>query len=249
MRKPKILFYDIETSHINTLVFSLWPTSIPPASILADWHIICAAWKWQGKAKIHTAAVTDKNNDKLVTEKLSQAIHEADVIVAHNGDKFDIRKLRARMIYHDMKPISTPVSIDTLKSARKEFAFTSNRLDYIGQFLGVGKKIPTNHELWVQARVGNKKAIKAMLKYNKQDVTLLEAVYDKLRPYMQNHPNMNLFMGTAQNCTNCGSSSLIKHGTRRTRVGLYQRYLCKDCGASCSSGKNLVTTKASEILR
>ncbi len=38
-------------------------------------------------------------------------------------------------------------------------------------------------------------AWKVMEKYNKQDVLLLEKVYDRLLPWIKSHPNHHLFNG------------------------------------------------------
>ena len=81
---------------------------------------------------------------------------ESFVLLAHNGDKFDIKKFNAACIKHDLPPVQERQTIDTLKQARKHFRFDSNRLDYLGRFLEVGEKMETGgYTLWndiVQAK-------------------------------------------------------------------------------------------------
>lgn len=233
-RKPKILLWDLETSFITAATFSLWPNHIPHDNILSEAHVICGAWKWLGKEKVYGKATYD-DNDEHVLKALHQAISKADVIVGHNGDKFDMKMFNMRLIKHGMDPLPPVLQVDTLKAAKKHFRFTCNRLDYLGKFLDCGGKQETSKGLWLKALQKDRKAIKEMLEYNKRDVELLEEVYLKLRPFMTNHPNYNVLVESdVPLCPNCGSINLHKHGRRTTRVAARQRYRCHDCGAHCT---------------
>ena len=242
-RKPRILIYDLETAHIEAKVFSLFKPMIHTTDIINDWFILCGAYKFLGEKKVHAVSCTKEEilakNDKRIVKQIAAAVESADLIVAHNGDAFDIKKLKARVIKHDLKPISYKKSIDTLKVARKEFKFTSNRLDAIGNFLGVGRKMPTISGLWNQCEAGSMKHMKMMVAYNKQDVRLLEDVYLKLRPHMSNHPNINLITGEGhdQTCVACGSNDTHKYGIRYAKSKKYQKFLCKDCGHVFTNNK------------
>ena len=236
---------DIETSLIAYSGFSLWQDHISHDNILQDWFIICAAWKWYGSKKISSVSVLDEDNknlhnDKFVVKTLLEATEEADVVVTHNGDKFDLKKLYARCIFHKLKPFTRNIpTIDTLKMAKKYFNFTSNRLDYLGQYLGVGKKIKTSPGLWIEVLKGNKKAIQEMVKYNKGDVLLEEAVLERFAPFID-HPSVLKIFDDRPYCTNilCNSANVQKHQIRYTRTGApKQRYLCMDCGATSTAKK------------
>jgi hypothetical protein len=122
--------------------------------------------------------------------------------------------------------------IDTLKEAKAHFAFTSNKLDSLGELLGCGRKVEhEGFELWRKCMNGDLKAWKNMCKYNEQDVILLEKVYLKLRPFMKNHPNVNLDGKVSKcKCPACGSSNLIKRGYAYTNASKFARLRCKDCG-------------------
>ena len=77
---------------------------------------------------------------------------------------------------------------------------------------------------------GDPAAWKTMVKYNKQDINLLYDVYMALRPWMNNHPNWNMY--TEKNgCPTCGHKQVIRRGYRRTRTMTYIQYQCKGCGA------------------
>ena len=218
---------------------------ISPSQIINDWFILCGAYKFLGEDKIHTVSCTKKEllakDDKRVVEKIRAVVEESDLIIAHNGDAFDTKKLKARVIKHGLPPLSYVKSIDTLKAARKEFKFTSNRLDAIGDFLGVGRKIANVPGLWDKCEAGSMKHMKMMVEYNKQDVNLLEKVYLKLRPHISNHPDVGLFTDTSCDisCNACGSIHTHKHGIRYAKTKKYQKFLCKNCGHIFTNGRSI----------
>lgn len=239
---PKGLLYDLETSYILAHTFSLYPESIPPSGVVEDWHIHCASWKWLGEDRVYTAIEKDRC-DKNIVEKLSKAFNEADFLIAHNGIKFDIKKLTTRVVAHKLPALPPVPTVDTLREARALGAFTSNRLDYLGEFLGVGRKLHNSPNLWKRAFEGDKKALKEMLQYNIQDVYLLEEVYNELKPYMKKHPNFNVIMDTEEHCPRCGSEDLTKRGYSITISGRKQRLQCGSCGAWSVSSKSLNTSE------
>lgn len=235
MNKPRILFWDLETSLSIVTTFTLKTDYISHESILQDWNIISGAWKFSGDSKVHAISVgKDPSDDKHVVEVLRDVIDQADIIVHHNGDKFDIKKFNTRLLLNGLPPIDRRVlTVDTLKEARKTFSFLSNRLDYLAQVLGIGAKLPHSTGLWLKALRGDRKAVKEMVEYNKYDVSpLLEGVYEKLKPYI-NHPNVAAFMNDDRpRCTHCGKDKLEKRGYATTKAGLrYARFQCKGCSA------------------
>lgn len=244
----KILLWDIENFPLLATTWTLFPKGpLEHKNLERDTSLICVAWKWLGEREVHAVAVdpSDPTNDRVVVEAVHAALSEADVIVAHNGDGFDLKKFKARAIYHGLPPLPPLITIDTLKVARKHFGFTSNRLDYLGNFLGVGRKIPTSYSLWLAILRGDAKALDKMVKYNKQDVRLLEAVYKKLRPYMHNHPNENLQRFKTV-CPVCGSTRTKKQGFKYNRTTVKQQYQClKDGCRAWFSGKKIRTVKVS----
>jgi hypothetical protein len=122
--------------------------------------------------------------------------------------------------------------VDTLKVARRNFALTSNKLDYLGRYLGLGRKIDTGGiDLWLGCMRGNKKDWKLMVDYNCQDVLLLEKVYHKLLPWIADHPNLTLYsLNEAPACPKCGSEDLQWRGYAYTAASAFRRFQCNDCG-------------------
>lgn len=201
-------------------------------NIVQDWSIICGAWKEVGSKKIHVAKITTIGDDYEVVKTIRDALAEADVIVAHNGDSFDIKKLNARIIYHKLDPLPKIIQVDTKKEAKKVAAFSSNKLDYLAKTLIGEGKLHTDMQLWKDVMAGSKKALKEMVEYNKVDVVRLEQVYERLLPYMKNPPHRGVLAGQDRNCSckACGSTNVKYNGVRYTAAGIKkQEVKCKDC--------------------
>lgn len=256
-RRPVIVFWDLETSHNIVATFQLYQPIIPHSCIIKEKSIICASWKYLGKKGTHSVSIlddakrykADRGDDYVIVKALHEMISSADVLVAHNGDKFDYKYFNTRCLFHGLTPVDKPITIDTYKVAKRHFNFNSNRLDYLGQFLGLGRKLHTHVGMWmdiVNDKVSGEEAAKSvrkMLTYNKQDVILLEAVYKRLRPYITSHPNVALLANSSSHsCPTCNSLKVQARGYRTTRTGKYQRYQCIDCGAWSSGGKSIITT-------
>ncbi len=241
MKSPKILLYDLETCPILAATFSLWPDSIQHESIIADWSIICAAWKYLGQKTIYTSAITDNpktfakdvNDDYLVVKKLRDVFEDVDILIGHNSKKFDTKKFNARLIFHGLPPLPSGLQqLDTLQEVKKVAAFTSNRLDYLGQHLCGNGKSPTTKGLWIRVLKGEKAAVKEMVDYNKQDVKVLEDVYLKLLPYMKSHPHIGAIDGNDKNhsCPKCGSEEFSDSKIRYSAAGVKRvQKQCKNC--------------------
>lgn len=235
--QKKILLIDLETAPNLGSYFELWREG----NILwtfQHWYILCFGWKWLGEKETHIVALPDfkiwkkdKTNDEELVKVLWDLFNKAEIIIAQNGDRFDIRKSNARFLKWRLEPPSPYKTIDTLKIARKYFKLDSNKLDDLGDYLGIGRKLRTEKGLWKDCMEGNLKAWKYMKEYNKQDVILLEKVYYKLRGWQTNSPNMNLIYGSIFSCPTCGSSECHKRGYGITRVNTYQRWQCQNCGA------------------
>jgi hypothetical protein len=73
-----------------------------------------------------------------------------------------------------------------------------------------------------------------MKKYNIQDVRLTEELYDKLLPWIPNHPNVSLYDDRPDACPRCGANGTMEaSGMRRTKTMQYRRYRCIECSSWC----------------
>ena len=239
-RQPRVAFVDIETAPSLGFYFDKWKEGNIIAT-QAEWYMLSFAYKWQGERRVTTRALPDypgfnkrKDDDRDLVKDLHRVFDEADVIIAHNGDRFDIRKSNARFIEHGLEPPAPYKTVDTLKLAKRHFKFDSNRLDALGQSLGVGRKLPhTGVHLWLGCMHGDQKSWRIMRRYNARDVELLERVYERLKPWATNHPNLNLYSGRSA-CPTCQSTRIKARGLNYGKSVARQRWQCLDCHSSWS---------------
>lgn len=241
----KVLLFDIETAPNLAFVWDKYEQNV--ISFERERYLLSFAYQWLGNDRVFVKALSDyprykkdPHNDRDLAWDLRQLFDEADVIIAHNGNKFDIKMANAAFAIHGFKPPSPYKQVDTLMVARSKFRFNSNKLDDLGKLLKVGEKVNTGgFGLWAKCLQGDMSAWKKMKKYNKHDVELLLKVYLILRPWMTNHPNLNL--GHEVNkCPACQSNKLHSRGYGYTLTTKYQRLQCQSCG-KWSRGNNQKT--------
>lgn len=226
--KAKVLLYDIETSPNLAYVWGKWEQNV--IQFKKEFELLCFAYKWLGESNVYAVVKGKEKTDKKVCERLYELLNEADVIIAHNGDQFDNKKVKARFIAHGMKPTRHFATIDTKKIAKHIFGFNSNSLDDIGNYLGVGRKVKhQGFELWLGCMRNDPKCWEEMVKYNKQDVVLLEKVYLAMRPWMARHPHLSLLQNVKDACPKCGSLEIKKKGFRANFSTMSQQMYCVDC--------------------
>ena len=247
MKQPKsefrTAFIDIETAPNLGYIWGKWEQNV--LEFESEWYILSFSIKWQGDRKPTTYALPDfplykkePENDRQLVKKLWDIFNEADLIVAHNGDNFDCKKSNARFIFHGLTPPAPYKTVDTLRVARRHFNFTSNKLDDIVKYLGIGQKVKTGgYDLWSRCLKGDTAAWALMKKYNEHDVILLEKVYDRFRGWHTTHPNVNLKDNPHEGkCPACGSLNVQRRGWEYIRAMRARRYACQDCG-KWSKGK------------
>jgi uncharacterized protein YprB with RNaseH-like and TPR domain len=236
LRTPaKILFLDVETAPSLGWVWGKWQQNV--IDFKRDWYLLSFAYKWAHETQIHVKALNDypgykrhTENDKALTKDLWKLLDEADIIIAQNGDSFDLPKINTRFLIHGFQPPSPYRTVDTLKIAKKAFAFDSNKLDDLGHYLGIGRKLPhTGFHLWKGCMSGDPEAWVQMKKYNCHDIELLEQLYFKIRAWDRQHPQVNQGMTVNEACPKCSSDRVQKRGFSYTMLRKKQRYQCKNC--------------------
>ncbi len=211
-------------------VWGLWQQNVATNQIIKPGYTLCWAAKWLGDDKVFFNSLLDSKDNML--KQIYQLLDEADAVVHYNGTKFDIPTLNKEFISLGLTPPSTYRQIDLLRTVRDQFKFPSNKLDYISRILGLGQKYEhKGHDLWIDCMEGKPDAWKVMEAYNIQDVYLLEKLYNKLKPWIKNHPNVGLYADhEVPVCPTCGSTHLVKRGKAYTTAGVYTRYRCGACG-------------------
>lgn len=236
----KVLIIDIETAPIMAFVWGIWQQNVATQQIKSDWFCLTWAAKWLFEDKVYSGKVTPaeakKQDDKRIIKGIWELLNQADIVIAHNGDKFDIPKLNQRFVIHKLNPPLPYQSIDTLKHIRRQFGFTSNKLDYVNQLLSLPRK--TEHEgfpLWERCYKGDQAALNIMEDYNIGDVRILEDTYLRIRAWIKPHPNLGLFIldEHESHCPSCGHTDLQIQGKPYvTTANRYVQFRCNNCGST-----------------
>lgn len=248
---PRILVIDIETAPLEAYTWGIWDVNVGLEQIKTEWSILSYAAKWVGKKPVIYADTGGRGaikvrDDKPLLKDLWNLLDQADIVVAQNGQRFDVKKINARLIMNGHGPYSPIRIVDTLLVAKKHFGFTSNKLAWMSKYLTDAKKSEhkkfPGFELWKECLADNPKAWAEMRKYNIQDVIATEQLYIKQRPWIKGHPNMAAYAPShEQACPNCGSTNVTKYGFATLQQGRYQRFVCGDCGASSRGKQNLIS--------
>lgn len=230
---PKRLIFDIETSpNIGMFWSAGYKQNVDYSNIIKERAIICICFKWEGQKKVHALTWDENQDDKTMLEEFIRIANDADELVGHNGDKFDLAWIRTRCLFHNIPMFPKYVTVDTLKISRQKFRFNSNRLDYIAKYLGIGAKIKTTFSLWRDILLDkDPKAMADMVKYCKGDVVILEQVYHALKNHIEPKQHYgSLYHDDRGSCPECGSHDLIASKTRTSASGLTKRqYQCDNC--------------------
>lgn len=230
----KVLFYDLETAPLLAHIWSPWDNFVTMDRLIHDSFVLTWSAKWWGQKKVLKGVLTPyeaiDQDDTRIVEELADLIREADIIVAHNGDKFDLPKFNARLLRHNLEPLGPTQTIDTLKLSKKNLGIAFNKLDYLGEYLGLGRKIKTDFQLWLDCYHGDAAALSTMSKYNVQDVRLLEAIFNRLLPYVK---GLTRLMEPGSNgdtaCPFCGKYNFVRRGYYRTQASTFVKLHCTHC--------------------
>ena len=250
----KVLILDIETSPLLSWHWGVWQQNIGKPMRVEDnrSYMMSCSMKWLGDNTIHYFETRTEDDSELLRNVL-KFVDEADVVVAHNGKAFDMKKINAYAVINGINPPSPYRQIDTLIECRKNFKFERNTLAYVADVLECSPKLEhaefQGFALWSECMKGNPAAWAEMKKYNIQDIRTLEEVYLKIRPYIKSHPNMVTTADSLKHrCTACGSHDLRENGYSITNVSKFQRYVCGDCGSFSRGRKNLLSKESRDML-
>jgi hypothetical protein len=248
---PRILVWDVETTPTVAYVWGRFQQNVSQSQVIRQGgEILTWSAKWLGDSTVHHDSMHyhASGTDFEVVESISEMIRQADILVHQNGDRFDLPTLNTRRIKLGLDPLPPKKTVDTLKIARSQFKFGSNRLESLAVELGLDEgKIKTDFSLWSRCMAGDVKAFEEMITYNKRDVEVLEKVYLALRPWDQRHPNVGLYLVTdGHSCPKCGSEDIspLRDGYAFTGISKFQVYGCGPCGAYSRGRENLVAKEA-----
>lgn len=225
----KRLIIDIETAPNLAYVWETWNVNVNKETLLDPKHMLCFAAKWYREDKMFFYSENKHGTERMVGEA-HKLLSQADAVIHFNGRRFDVPHLQTEFLKIGSLPPSPFKQIDLYEVVKKQFEFPYNSLSYVTRALGLPHKVETGgFQLWLDCIKGDKKAWKQMEFYNRNDVEILEPLYDLLLPWIPNHPSFGAMYG-GDMCPSCGGLDLVREGFAYTAVGKFQRYHCGDCG-------------------
>lgn len=236
---PRILLIDIETAPILGYVWSLWKQNVGLNQIKEEWYILSYCAKWLGEPEVIYEDIRENPFcDKPLLAGLWKLMDEADIIIGQNGKAFDMPKIQARLVMNGYLPPRPYKVIDTMLMAKQQFRFTSNKLEWMtGESANLTTLTKSKHSkfpgflLWAECLKKNPEAWDEMKEYNIPDVTSMEELYLKLRPWYQQHPNLAAYVESEEMlCPRCLSDDIKQDGFTFTQTGKYEMFHCGGCG-------------------
>lgn len=230
--EARILIIDIERRPMLSYHWSPKVDYIPPSMNVERGSIISFAAKWYGDRRTIFRSVHHDDRDEMLAEAW-RLLDEAHIVVGYNSQGFDVKHLAEEFARDGMGPPSPWFDVDLLRAVRSRFRFAYNKLDEVCRELGLELKLANDGwDLWLACMDGDDKAWRTMKRYNVRDVEVTEALYDRLRPWIKGHPNVNLFREERlSGCGHCGSADVEASGFHYTPTRAYRRFVCNSCGA------------------
>ena len=238
---PKILVYDIESAPLRSHIWSIWQHGVGLNQVESDWHMLSFAAKWLGEEDViyeDQSMCEDVEDDYDMLCKLWELLNEADIVVGHNVRRFDTKKVNARFILNGLPKPSTYRHIDTLEIAKRQFGFTSNKLEYLTDKLCVDTKKSKHekfhgHKLWSECLKGNPEAWEEMKSYNIDDILATEELYNILSSWDNTLPNFDVYVDEVLDM-----SEWEHNGYHYSNLGKYKKYRNKVTGVQRRSRVN-----------
>lgn len=228
-RKPRVLLHDIEAGPNLGYVYGKWETNVMKFD--KQWELMAYGFKWLGSRAVESYGQDEYSEEELLAIA-HELLSEADLVIGHNSNGFDNKMLNAKFLEFGFDPPAPYKSVDTLSVAKRYFRFTSNSLGDLAEKLGVQKKAQLGgFAVWLACIEGDQKAWNKLKAYNKQDVRVLEDLYLKMRPWIENHPPMNIISGKESSCPKCAGMNISEsEHIKLNKTTTIQLYQCNDCG-------------------
>ncbi|MGH7744072.1 MAG: ribonuclease H-like domain-containing protein [Candidatus Dormibacteria bacterium] len=235
----KILAIDIETTPNLAYVWGLWDQNVGLSQLVESTEMLCFVAKWVGEpdsilfragrySPKHETWSPDQKHQEMVL-RAWELLDEADAVLHYNGKRFDVPHLNREFLLLGLGPPSPYRQIDLLETVKRQFKFPSNKLDYATKVLGFPGKVKVDFDLWTGCMSGDREAWSTMEAYNCRDVTEMEKLYEKLKPWIVGHPNAGIDNGVPV-CPTCGSAHVQRRGFAYTPTAKFQQFHCQDCG-------------------
>lgn len=216
---PKILIWDIESTSLKASLGT----------------ILCIGYKWYDGKRVYVPSILDYTkggmlDDKGLVEHFASVFAECDYHVTWYGLRFDHPFIETKLMKYGLGPLPPKPHIDLWRTARYKLRLHSNRLASVSEYLEIkDRKTEMNFGTWMRAAHGDKSALKEIRHHCKMDVLVLEQVFEKMRPWVNEQPVEGIY-NPSMNCISCGSGHITRQGTKITRTRRYQQWKCQNCG-------------------
>jgi uncharacterized protein YprB with RNaseH-like and TPR domain len=213
---------------------------IEATSLEADFgNMLAFGYKWLGDKETHVLSLLDTNgvctscgkveavSDKKLIKAVYPILASADMLISWYGKQYDIKFLNTRVLDAGLKPLPPTPHVDLYWAAKTHLKLSSNRLANVQDFLNLPtSKTPLTKRVWRQAQAGHVSSIKYIVEHCRRDVLVLEEAYERLKPYVRQHP----MLGLRRSCAVCNGIRLQRRGKLSLRSGHFVRVQCQDCG-------------------
>ena len=243
--EPRTLYYDIETTLAKSYHFNYWKTNIGVKQMIDPSHMLSHAWCWGEDGEVFSSILTQKEalakDDERIVLEAWTLFDKADIIVAHNGKRFDVGKCNGYFLKYGLPKPSPFKVIDTLEIAKRNFNLPFKSLEYLAKFLNVELKLDAGGlETWIGCERGDQEALDTMVEYNRGDIVTLREIHKRLKGWDNNGVNIALYNDEHDAvCTHCGSAdvSVLTDKYAYTPQRKYQVYRCGNCSAILRGNK------------
>ena len=178
---------------ISTLILDLETTDLD-----ADRGVIlCASYESSTEpGKVRTIR-QDKTNvlwrkgirgdDRELVKQVCKLVRDHDIVVAHNGSRFDLPMLRTRALRWGLSPLKEVKLVDPCSIAWRKFKLRSNSLGRIADFVGIkDKKTPLDMSVWADVMLnGCPKGMNLIVAHCEADIRVLRGVLDFVKPFIK----------------------------------------------------------------
>lgn len=227
--EPRVLTLDIETSPNVVYAWGLYDQNIAASQVIEPSRVLCFAAKWLGEP-VQFWSEYHHGRERMIAEA-HRLMCEADILVGYNHVRFDVPHLNREFVTAGYGPPSPYQNVDLYRVAKHEFKFSSNKLGYVTEHLGLDTKLETGgQQLWTRVLAGDHDAWELFKDYCCTDVVISEALLHRMRAWVK-LPHLGLWSGELSNCYACDSPNLTPAGTVYAKTNAWPRLVCDDCGA------------------
>lgn len=239
IKKPRILFYDMETAPLQAWIWSPGKQYVGHKQLVkghSRYGIICITYCWNdGKpAQSIDWGFHEQDTNNVVAE-FDKILKTADHVIGKNNNRFDDKMLNAARMFAGLPgyPEWMKYTDDLEKQMRRYFRLPSQSLDYISNQLGLGGKISMQMQDWIDIVEKNRygpKALKKMINYGKKDVVDTRTLWNRLCEHFEVKLNQAVFNDVLNACKRCASTDIAPNGSRVSGGVKYKLFTCKSCG-------------------